>query len=162
MSTSTRASRVRLFAAWLFRSPRRLAVVAGCVFVVPVLAVFALSSFTPAHPSGAAQEGARKTCATTVAGFASEFFDTARPGWVERVTPWVEKGKRQQVTTIDPALVPTGQVRIVELTDDTASCDAVVQVTTGTGPAWVDVVAQRGIGAAPDWFVVEWSPHESR
>ena len=86
----------------------------------------------------------------------------ARPGWVERVTQWVEKGKRQQVTTIDPALVPTGQVRIVELTDDTASCDAVVQVTTGTGPAWVDVVAQRGIGAAPDWFVVEWSPHESR
>ena len=157
MSTWQQGSRVRGAAEWLFRSPRRLVAVAAALVALPLAAVVALSSVTPATPTTQAPN-ARKSCAGTVSGFSAEFFDTVRPGWLERVSPWVEPRARQQVASIDPGRVPTGPTRVTSVHDDTASCDAVVEVHAVEGVARVAVVAQRGgIGDAPDWVVVEWN-----
>lgn len=156
MSTSRR----REVVAWLFRDPRRLGIAVVGVVVAGLVGLFALSALAPAPRTGQVEAGARKTCAGVVAGFAAEFFDTTRPGWVERAQAWVAPNVRGQVAAVDPALVPSGPVRVLTVADDTASCDARVEVAPpGYAPVLVDVVAQRGgIGDAPDWVVTEWTP----
>lgn len=159
MSTS-RSGRGREVVAWLFRDPRRLGFAVFGAVVAGLVGLFALSSLAPAARPGQIEEGARKTCFGTVSGFAGEFFDTTRSGWVERAQAWVAPNARQQVAAVDPALVPSGPVRVLTVSDDTASCDARVEVTPpGYAPVLVDVVAQRGgIGDAPEWVVTEWTP----